>query len=273
MELSPVSSSLGTMGSLPRKLDELLATGHWALRGAVVMDGIKHLAADLHELQSLLLNLSNAQDPPVAAGCWTKEVRELSYDVEYCADRFVHAAETRRRPARRKASVARLKISRLPRRRRWLPWINGRVLEFRARAQEASERYWRYQFDDCASGPEYSPAAGRAVRAEPGDHVGMEGPVGELHRRLTDGEEQLKVVAIVGVAGIGKTTLALKLLGKLQGQFECAAFVRTAQKPNMRGIISSILSQVRPHQLPDPADMHHLIRDLSEHLQDKSTSL
>ncbi|VAI80004.1 unnamed protein product [Triticum turgidum subsp. durum] len=272
MELSPVSSSLGAMGSLPRKLDELLATGHWALRGAA-MDGIGHLAADLHELQSLLLSLSNAQDPPVAAGCWMKEVRELSYDVEDCADRFVNAAETRRRPARRNASVARLKINRLPRRRRWLPWINSRVLEFRTRAQEASERYWRYQFDDCASGPEYSPATGRTVCAEPGDHVGMEGPVGELHRSLTDGEEQLKVVAIVGVAGIGKTTLALKLLGKLQGQFECVAFVRTAQKPNMRGIISSILSQVRPHQLPDPADMHHLIRDLKEHLQDKSTSL
>ncbi|KAM3193649.1 hypothetical protein ACQJBY_070336 [Aegilops geniculata] len=270
MELSPVSASLGAMGSLPRKLDELLATGHWALRAAVIMDGIKHLAADLHELQSLLLNLSNAQDPPVAAGCWTKEVRELSYDVEDCADRFVHAADTRRRPARRNASVARLKINRLPRRRRWLPWISGRVLEFRTRAQEASERYWRYQFDDCASGPEYSPpAAGHAVCAEPGDHVGMEGPVGELDRWLTDGEEQLKVVAIVGVAGIGKTTLALKLLGKLQGQFECVAFVRTAQKPNMRGIISSILSQVRPHQPPDPADMHHLIRDLKEHLQDK----
>ncbi|XP_048542009.1 disease resistance protein RGA5-like isoform X4 [Triticum urartu] len=268
MELSPVSSSLGAMGSLSRKLDELLATGHWALRGAA-MDGIGHLAADLHELQSLLLSLSNAQDPPVAAGCWMKEVRELSYDVEDCADRFVNAAETRRRPARRNASVARLKINRLPRRRRWLPWINSRVLEFRTRAQEASERYWRYQFDDCASGPEYSPATGRTVCAEPGDHVGMEGPVGELHRSLTDGQEQLKVVAIVGVAGIGKTTLALKLLGKLQGQFECVAFARTAQKPNMRGIISSILSQVRPHQLPDPADMHHLIRDLKEHLQDK----
>ncbi|KAM3214018.1 hypothetical protein ACQJBY_066440 [Aegilops geniculata] len=269
MELSPVSSSLGAMGSLPRKLDELLATGHWALRAAVIMDGIKLLAADLHELQGLLLNLSNAHDPPVAAGCWTKEVRELSYDVEDCADRFVHAAETRRRPARRNASVAQLKINRLPRRRRWLPWINSRVLEFRTRAQEASERYWRYHFDDCASGPEYSPAAGRAVCAEPGDHVGMEGPVGELGRWLTDGGEQLKVVAIVGVAGIGKTTLALKLWGKLQGQFECHAFVRTAQKPNMRGIISSILSQVRPHQPPDPADMHHLIRDLKEHLQDK----
>ncbi|CAM0884914.1 unnamed protein product [Alopecurus aequalis] len=97
----------------------------------------------------------------------------------------------------------------------------------------------------------------------------MEGPVNELDRWLTNGDEQLKVSAIVGIAGVGKTTLAQKLWGKLRGQFECRAFVRTAQKPNMRGIISSILSQVRPHQPPDPGDMNHLISHLREYLQDK----
>lgn len=101
------------------------------------------------------------------------------------------------------------------------------------------------------------------------DLVGIEGPMDELHRRLTSGGEQLKVVSIVGVGGIGKTTLAQKLWSKLRGQFECRAFVRTAHKPDMRGIIRSILSQVRRHQPPHPGEMHHLIRDLGEYLRDK----
>ncbi|KAM0875863.1 hypothetical protein ACQ4PT_036523 [Festuca glaucescens] len=268
MELTPISASLGAMGSLPRKLHELLATGHWALRG-LVMDEIGQLTADVHILLNLLLNLSNAQEPPVAAGYWMKEVRELSYDMVDFADQFIRADARAKIPrATRPKTISRLKINRLPERRKWLPWITNKVLEFRTRAQEATQRYWSYKFDDCASNPGYFRAP-RVAYPEPGDHVGMEGPTNEIDRWLTNGQEELKVVAIVGVAGVGKTTLALKLWGKLQGHFECHAFVRTAQKPNMRGIISSILSQVRPHQLPDLGDMHYLIRNLREHLQDK----
>jgi adenylate kinase len=91
----------------------------------------------------------------------------------------------------------------------------------------------------------------------------------QLAAWLTNGEEQLKVVSIVGVGGIGKTTLAQKMWDKLHGQFECSAFAQTAQKPDMRGVIRSILSQVRRYQPPDPGEMHHLIRDLREYLQDK----
>ena len=270
MEPSPFSASLGAMGSLKRKLDELLATRHWALRGAVT-DEIEQLAADLRTLHDLLAKLSNAQDPPVAARYWMKDVRELSYDMADCADHFIRAKI--HRAARRKI-IARLKISRLPQRWRWKwrPWIADKVSEFRSRAQEATRRYWRYKFDDCASDPGNSGVGSLeipAVSPDLGDLVGMQGPMDELHRRLTSGGEQLKVVPIVGEGGIGKTTLAQKLWSKLRGQFECRAFVRTAQKPDMRGIIRSILSQVRRLQPPDPGEMYHLIRDLREYLRNK----
>ncbi|KAM3297357.1 hypothetical protein ACQJBY_039303 [Aegilops geniculata] len=107
------------------------------------------------------------------------------------------------------------------------------------------------------------------ILPDPDDLVGIEGPTNELEGWLINGEEQLKVVSIVGVAGIGKTALALKLWGKLHGQFECGAFVRTAQKPDMRGILRNILLQVRQHQPPNHGEMRHLINDLREYLQDK----
>ncbi|XP_044958974.1 disease resistance protein RGA5-like isoform X2 [Hordeum vulgare subsp. vulgare] len=271
MEPSPISASLGAMGSLARKLDDLLATRHRALRGSVT-DEIEQLATDLRTLRGLLAKLSNAQGPPVAARHWMKDVRELSYDTADCADQFVRAVGRAKihRAARRKI-IPRLKIARLPERWKWRLWIAGRVSEFRSRAREATRRYWRYKLDDFASNPGY-PGVGwelPAVLPDPGDLVGIQGPMDELHRRLIDGKEQLKVVPIVGVGGIGKTTLAQKLWSKLRGQFECRAFVRTAQKPDMRGIIRSILSQARPHQPPDRGEMHHLIRDLREYLRDK----
>ncbi|XP_044963892.1 disease resistance protein RGA5-like isoform X2 [Hordeum vulgare subsp. vulgare] len=96
------------------------------------------------------------------------------------------------------------------------------------------------------------------------------GAVDTLCQWLADGDKQLKVVSIVGVGGIGKTTLAKQLwLEKKLGDFDCRAFVRTAKKPDMRRILRSILVQVRPHQPPNTSGVHDLIHDINEHLQNK----
>jgi adenylylsulfate kinase-like enzyme len=55
---------------------------------------------------------------------------------------------------------------------------------------------------------------------------------------------QLMVLSIVGFGGLGKTTLANEIYRKLEGKFQCRAFVSASQKPNVRKILRTILSQV-----------------------------
>ncbi|KAM0876847.1 hypothetical protein ACQ4PT_035897 [Festuca glaucescens] len=232
---APISASLGAMGSLIGKLYEIVAAEHRV--------EILKLREDLEITRSLLLKLSKARDPPVTARHWMKHVRELSYDMEDCVD-----AEP--------------------------DWIDEKMSGFKTRAAELNEQYHRYMLED--SVPSFADIAiDHRLPAVDGRNVvvGIDangGPIDRLCQLLSDQDPELKVVSIVGVAGIGKTTIAEQLWHKL-GAFQCRAFVQTSKKPDMRGILRSILSQVRPHQPPPGvSDVHNLTQDIYDHLQDKS---
>jgi putative protein kinase ArgK-like GTPase of G3E family len=77
------------------------------------------------------------------------------------------------------------------------------------------------------------------IYAETSGLVATEGPRDELIQ-LMDVEgacaHQPKVLSIVGFGGLGKTTLANEIYHKLEGKFQCRAFVSVSQKPNIRRI-------------------------------------
>jgi disease resistance protein RPM1 len=78
--------------------------------------------------------------------------------------------------------------------------------------------------------------------------VGIEGPTQKVIDLLNRGEgvqkEKLMVVSIVGVGGLGKTTIANSVYERLGGQFQCQAFVSVSLRPNLKQILCSILRQV-----------------------------
>ncbi|XBI50916.1 hypothetical protein VPH35_033518 [Triticum aestivum] len=227
------------MGSLPGKLelDPLLDA---------------ELKVELGKLTNGLLLLSEARDPSVEARIWMKDVRELSYDMENCVD----LADP---------DLAYPDI-----------WV-GRMSGFKARVKEANERYDRCMLGSIpvCSNPatdfQFLMVDGRR-RTPDLPVVGLyDGPFNALYQWLTDDDKELKVASVVGVGGIGKTTLAKQLWRehKPRDYFGCCAFVRTAKKPDMRRLLRSILAQVRPHQPPATNEVHELIHDIKQHLQGK----
>lgn len=252
---APNSASLGAMGSLLRKLDELCINQD---QDMLLSQSLQELRDGLRSICSSLEKLSEVNDPSLTASYWMKDARELSYDTEDFLDQcfFVQGDNS--------DAV------------RFMDEISG----FQARVEEVADRYGRYKIEFILSHATNMVAAANHFRIvhqymDPFVPIGMENITNSLIEWIEPKDDdkednQLKVASILGVQGVGKTTLAQKLWNdESTGKFDYRAFVQTAKRPDMRMILISILSQVLLTQTPEAHNVQNLIQALRRHLQDK----
>ncbi|CAN6355771.1 unnamed protein product [Urochloa humidicola] len=255
---APVSVSLGVVQSLPAKLERLLSQEADNGLRKKEKGKISPLKDNLQELiDKYLMEPSEVETPTSTARCWVKEVRELSYDIDDFLDELIHGhhadPNNRRRGSR---------------------WVADNSSQFKARLKDAIQRHKAYNLDRCKKRPSSLASEERPLPPLYGlataHLVGIDSSMGKLEEWLTgDAERRLKVVSIVGLGGVGKTTLAKELYRKVDSQFECRAFARTSQKPDMRKLLYSILLQVRLERPPDASECSNLIDTIWAHLRHK----
>ncbi|KAF0927397.1 hypothetical protein E2562_032483, partial [Oryza meyeriana var. granulata] len=240
-----------------------------------------------HLLDDYLIEPSDTAPQDSTAACWAKEVHELSYDVDDFADELttkLHCGgegSSSNTASKKTNMIARLRGEL----HRWR-WIADEITLFRARVKEAIRRHESYNLARCTSSPrEEDDESGDERRRflsltlgmdVHGQLVGRDSRVGSLVRWLADGERKCKVGSILGLGGVGKTTVATEIYRlhgrQLESPFECRAFVRTSRKPDMTKILTDMLSQLRPqhqHQSQDVWEVDRLIETIRAHLQDK----
>lgn len=265
-----VSASQGPVRSLPAKIQRLLSDPEQELGEDEKKPEVRLLNDLKNRLQQLihdgyLLEPSEVQYPALTAKYWVEEIRELSYDIDGFLDELVHAIAAHKK--------LRGRIARFRERRSRSRWVAKEISRFLAHLEEAVQRYNNYNLrkhktkpaeniNECPLPPLYGVEAGL---------VGIESSLAKLEGWLADeGERRLRVVSIVGFAGVGKTTLANELYRRLGSKFDCRAFVRSSRKPNIRQLLTSILLQVRQHRPPDASESCNLASTIRAHLQDKT---
>jgi len=223
MEAAVVTASHGAMGSLIAKLGDLLAAEYKLLKGA--KGQILFLKAELESMHVFLKKISDTEQPDEQDKCWAKEVRELSYDIEDSVSEFMLRVE------HKSSYKPHGFMGFINRSTKLLTTMNIRhdiAKEFeglKVRVVEVRERRMRYQqTNDVAPRTTNTTIDLRllAMYAEASGLVGMDGPTDELIQ-LMGGEDELKVLSVVGFGGLGKTTLANEIYCKLQGEFQCRA--------------------------------------------------
>lgn len=272
-----VSAALGALGPLLAKLTRLLADECGRLKG--VRREIRSLRSELTSMHAALQSYSMLEDPSLQVKAWISLVRELAYDTEDCIDKFIQQLGDGRQQGGIKEvfrnTVRRLKTLRSRRR------IASQIGDLKARVIEVQEQKNRYKLDDIPRSTSDHVAVDprlSALFAEEAHLVGIEGPRDDLAKWMAEEENSpvehhRSVLSIVGSGGLGKTTLANQIYRKIQGHFQCQAFVSVSQKPDTKKIVKDVISQV-PCQDGftkdiDTWDEKKSIAKLRELLQDK----
>ncbi|CAL5009436.1 unnamed protein product [Urochloa decumbens] len=259
-----VSVSMGVMKPVLAKLTALMGDEYKKFKD--LRKEVTFLQSELADMDALLEKMDIADELDPQAKKWRKDIIEMSYNVEDYIDDFMqHVGE-----ANDKMWILR-KASQYLRTFKDRRHLANQFQEIKAQVMEASERRKRYMLDQSISitAPVAIDPRLSVIYKESASLVGIDAQKTELVNRTMDKGQQLKVMAIVGLGGLGKTTLANEVYREVGGKFDCKAFVSVSQKPEMIGLFNSLLSQLglRPYshacQVQDP------INDLRGHLEDK----
>jgi hypothetical protein len=287
-----ITAFLGPMGRLLRRLRSFEAS---ALRLPEGLSGneIRLLKEGLEELYSYLKNLPEADlDPSFTPKWWIKEVRELSYDTEDFFDEVMESGAGDDIGRGTSAPLSTI-FGIISKPKQCLPQIAEDFSHLMARVYDARERCHSFQF---APETPIKPEGGQAgishhmpelslnlpMSTAPIVDVqldtigrgifGIKEPMKKLVNLIAfrdDNQLQLKVVPIFGSTGIGKTTIARTIYRQYGGEFQCQAFVRVSRNPDMRRILTCILSQIKAPEVYAFGDSHDLIDRIIKHLQGK----
>ncbi|VAH00330.1 unnamed protein product [Triticum turgidum subsp. durum] len=280
-----VSIGTGAINSVISKLNDLLGDEVSSLVGTALLGkkvklGIQYLRNELSSMKAVLLRLSDVEehmDPQTRE--WRDRVRDMSFEIEDYIDRFM---QRRRGHGGSQSQGGDGLVSKAVRKIKsvWDDFQTGKEIdELKAMVVEESERRNRYNIDQCLPPPPpHVPLDQAGLRTQyeaVRNPVGIDGPQEKIFGWLMEQDAKPNVVAIFGIGGSGKTTLALEVYNKIQEQFDCRAFVSVSRTPDIKRLLKHILFQVNEEEYNNSEmwDLEQLILKLREHLKDKRQSI
>ncbi|XP_027181686.1 disease resistance protein RPM1-like [Coffea eugenioides] len=264
------------VGFLIKQLSTLLSQESTLLGG--LRPDVQFIKDELGDMNAFLRQAEAKEDNDSQLQQWVKQVREVAYDIEDVLDDFAfrfargHADGFFGRVEKIYSSTKNLKA-----RHR----ISLEIKDIKARVVEISARHQRYQslYGTQEIGPRSSHVANadcdirdQALLIEEAKLVGIDQPKKELISKILDDHSHLKVVSVVGMGGLGKTTLAKKVYddAAVKKQFQSHAWITVSQNFQFKVIIRNLIQQLYDEirqPVPPQVDSMEGIR-LSEFVKD-----
>ncbi|KAK8634129.1 hypothetical protein V6N13_014958 [Hibiscus sabdariffa] len=164
---------------------------------------------------------------------WVKHVREAAYGIEDVIDEYMLSAACAAQHRDQQGLKAFLKrivdyIRSLKQEREMV----SKIQDLKRSVHEIGEKRRRLDIHVSDQGGSsrghVDPRAGLHF-VESGELVGIQASRDELAGRLNDGESMRIVISLVGMGGLGKTTLAKKVYDDVKDSFVCHAWITVSQ--------------------------------------------
>nr|ADM65789.1 leaf rust resistance protein Lr10 [Triticum dicoccoides] len=266
-----VSASTGALGSLLTELGTMLDDEYILLAG--VGRDIEFVIRELAMWESFLLKVAHTEEPGQHDKSCADFMRELSYDIDDKIDNSIslmlHHACPKSGIKKHMIKFNNLSVKNRHQIAKDIRDIKSQLLE--VPYQIILEAHDRYRVEDvCPARTEFVDPRLCTVDAFATDLLRIDGPKYELVKWLRNGEDEQKVVSIVGCAGLGKTTLAKQVYDELRINFEYRAFVSISRSPDMATILKCVLSQFHAQDYSsDESEIPKLVDQIRDLLQDK----
>ncbi|KAJ9182931.1 hypothetical protein P3X46_006862 [Hevea brasiliensis] len=260
------------------KLDLLLTSEVKLLVG--VHKEIADVKDELESIKSFLRDADARADQGVDSNlnAWVKQVRKLSYSIEDVIDDYTQHLARNRDRHNLLHKITRLAMKLKPRHQ-----IASRIQEFKKSVRVIRERCDRYNFSSSLEqggneGPNtWNDPRLASLFIEEAELVGIEAPKSKVVNLLLEGTSKRAVISVVGMGGLGKTTLAKKVYDseRASSHFDCKAWITVSQSYKKEELLRTMIKQLQ-REKPQPAfdgienmEESQLITKLREYLSEK----
>ncbi|KAJ6800500.1 putative disease resistance protein isoform X3 [Iris pallida] len=240
-----------------------------------VSDQVEQLQRELQRMQCFLHDADTKRKTDERVRHWVKEIRDVAHQAEDVIDTFIiNAHRHRRRPG----------VSRFL--KRWLlastdvvgrRRVSKEITAIMARISEISASRITYGIknleDENCRGVERLVPVRRPIvpHVEDSDVVAFDGHMSALVEQLLHHSEKRSVMSIVGIGGLGKTTLARKVYNSVEvkREFGIRVWITVSQDYGLVELLNEILEQVRKDKEKEKLEEVKVIEKLYDSLKEK----